>query len=78
MSGFTDPVSRQALESLAAGIAVGHRLIAPGDEAALLDEEGRSIVSTVVARDLLARLGHPACVVTKTAVGRPRRGCVYR
>jgi len=56
------PGPRQALESLAA----------------LLDEEGRSIVSTVVARDLLARLGHPACVVTKTAVGRPRRGCVYR
>ncbi len=81
--GFSDPVLQQALESLAPGIALGHRRIAPGDEAALLDEEARSIVSEVVAvrrasgaarlvaRDLLARLGHPGCAVPKIASGAP-------
>jgi 4'-phosphopantetheinyl transferase EntD len=83
MSGFTGPALQQALESSAPGVAVGHRLIAPGDEAALLDEEARSIVSKVVAvrrasgaarlvaRDLLGRLGHPACPVPKVASGAP-------
>lgn len=83
MSGFSDVALRGALDGLAPGIAVGHRLIAPGDEAALLDEEARSIASTVVAvrraggaarlvaRALLARLGHPGCAVPRAASGAP-------
>lgn len=83
MSGLIDPALQQALAGLAPGIAVGHRLIAPGDEAALLDDEAQSITSTViaarrasgtarlVARELLERLGHPACAVPKSISGAP-------
>ncbi|MEZ5788024.1 MAG: 4'-phosphopantetheinyl transferase superfamily protein [Xanthobacteraceae bacterium] len=79
----TNPVLQGALAGLAPGIAVGHRLIAPGDDVALLDEEAQSITSAVVAvrrasgtarlvaRDLLKRLGYPACSVPKTKSGAP-------
>lgn len=65
------------------GIAIGHRLIAAGDETALTDDEAQSIASEVaavrrasgaarlVARELLARRGHPACPLPKTASGLP-------
>ncbi|NVO12431.1 MAG: 4'-phosphopantetheinyl transferase superfamily protein [Rhodoplanes sp.] len=83
MSTRTDPALQQALDALAPCISIGHRLIAPGDEAALTDDEARSIATTVLAvrrasgsarlvvRDLLARLGHPGCAVLKTASGAP-------
>lgn len=78
-----DPALRQVLHGLAPGIAVGHRVILPGDDTGLLDEEARSIVSTVpamrrasgaarrVARELLARLGHPGCPLPKSPSGAP-------
>lgn len=82
-SASIDPNLQQALENLAPGIVVGHRLITSGDEAALSDDEAQSIGSTVVAvrrasgaarliaRELLARLGHPPCPLPKTASGLP-------
>lgn len=82
-SSSIDPALERALNALAPGIAVGHRLIAPGDEAALSDDEARSIASEVaavrrasgaarlVARELLARLGQPPCPLPKTASGLP-------
>lgn len=83
MSTFTEPALQQALDALAPGVVVGHRLIAPGDEAALTEDEALSIASTVlsvrrasgaarrVVRDLLAPFGHPGCAVLKTASGAP-------
>lgn len=83
MSSFIDPTLQQALAGLTPGIAVGHRLITEGDETALLADEAQSIASDVrsvrrasgtarlVARELLARYGHPACSVPKTASGAP-------
>jgi 4'-phosphopantetheinyl transferase EntD len=83
MSSFTDSALQQALDTLSPRVVVGHRVIAPGDEAALTDDEAGSIATTVlavrrasgaarlVARDLLARLGHPGVAVLKTASGAP-------
>jgi len=65
------------------GIAIGHRLITPGDEAALLPEEAPAFAASVVtvrrasgaarivARELLRRLGHPDCALPKTSSGAP-------
>ncbi|RAI44661.1 hypothetical protein CH341_07890 [Rhodoplanes roseus] len=83
MLASCDPTLQRALDSLVSGIVVGHRLIAPGDEAALLDAEASSIVSSivavrrasgaarVVARELLAGLGHAGCALPRTASGAP-------
>lgn len=78
-----DPVLQRALDALLPGVAIAHRVIAPGDEAALLEAEQDSIVSSVVAvrrasgaarvvvRRLLAGFGHPGVAVVRTASGAP-------
>jgi 4'-phosphopantetheinyl transferase EntD len=65
------------------GLLLGHRLISPGDEQALLDEEAASIASPViavrrasgaariVARQLLAQLGYPRVPLPRGASGAP-------
>ena len=81
---FTDPSLQRELNALAPpGLLIGHRLISPGDEHALLDEEAGSIASTVVgarrasgaarivARELLAQLGHSRALLPKSASGEP-------
>ena len=79
-----DPALEHVLNALAPpGLLIGHRLISPGDEDALLGEEAASIFSTVVAvrrasgaarivaRELLAQLGHPRAPLPKSASGAP-------
>ncbi|HKS63846.1 MAG TPA: 4'-phosphopantetheinyl transferase superfamily protein [Xanthobacteraceae bacterium] len=79
-----DPLLQRELDALAPpGLLIGHRLISPGDEEALLGEEAVSIASTVVgarrasgaarivARALLAQLGHPRAPLPKSASGAP-------
>jgi 4'-phosphopantetheinyl transferase EntD len=81
---FVDPSLQRELDALAPpGLLIGHRLISPGDEDALLGEEAASIASTVVsarrasgaarivARELLAQLGHPRAPLPKGASGAP-------
>ncbi|HVX99444.1 MAG TPA: 4'-phosphopantetheinyl transferase superfamily protein [Pseudorhodoplanes sp.] len=79
-----DPVLAEALRTIAApGLLVGHRLISPGDEGALLPPEAASITSKVpatrrasgaariVARRLLAELGEGTPAIPKGASGAP-------
>ena len=79
-----DPSLQREINALASpGLLIGHRLISPGDEDALLDEEAGSIASTVVgarrasgaarivARELLAQLGHSRALLPKSASGEP-------
>jgi 4'-phosphopantetheinyl transferase EntD len=79
-----DPALERALDSLALpGLLIGHRLIAAGDELALLDEEAQSIASPavavrrasaaarIVARQLLAQLGFAASPLPKDQAGVP-------
>jgi 4'-phosphopantetheinyl transferase EntD len=84
-SGSTvDPVLQRDIDAIAApGLLIDHRLISPGDEDALLDEEMASIASPlvgarrasgaarIVARELLARLGHGRVPLPKGASGEP-------
>jgi 4'-phosphopantetheinyl transferase EntD len=65
------------------GLMLGHRLISPGDERALVGEEAASIASPViavrrasgaariVARQLLAQLGYPRVPLPRSASGAP-------
>jgi 4'-phosphopantetheinyl transferase EntD len=65
------------------GILLNHRVIAPGDELALLPEELGAFANSVVkvrrasgaarmaARELLARLGHTRCALPKSEMGAP-------
>ena len=65
------------------GLLIGHRVISPGDENALLDEEAASIASPIlavrrasgaariVARALLVRLGYANAAIPKGASGEP-------
>jgi len=75
---------KAALEALAPpGVAVGCRQIREGDESALFPEEAEPIRQFVlasrcasgaarrVARDLLARFGHPDCPLPKSPGGAP-------
>lgn len=84
MIGTVDPSFQRALDSLSSpGIVIGHRLISPGDELALLAEEADSMASRsdavlrasgaarIVGRQLLARLGNPRCAVPRGPVGAP-------
>ena len=84
MTEPVDPALQRAIETLSApGILIGHRLISPGDELALLAEEAHSITSPligvrrasgaarIVGRALLARLGYAACAVPKSPSGAP-------
>jgi 4'-phosphopantetheinyl transferase EntD len=79
-----DPVLERDMASLVLpGLLVGHRLIAAGDENALLDAEaascGASVIARrrasgaarIVARGLMARLGVENGLVPKDASGAP-------
>ena len=79
-----DPSLQSAIDALAfPGVVIGHRLISPGDEDALLPEEAPAFASTVVkvrrasgsarivARQLLKRLGHRECALPRTSGGAP-------
>src|SRR5260221_10912756 len=79
-----DPSLQSAIDALAfPGVVIGHRLISPGDEDALLPEEAPAFASSVVkvrrasgsarivARQLLKRLGHPECALPRTSRGAP-------
>jgi 4'-phosphopantetheinyl transferase EntD len=83
MSGV-DQAFDAALGALSVpGILIGHRAIAPGDEDALLPEEAPAFAASVTkvrrasgaariaAREILTRLGHPACALPKDAAGVP-------
>jgi 4'-phosphopantetheinyl transferase EntD len=73
-----------AIERLAVpGIMIGHRLISPGDERALMPEEAFGFISSVakvrrasgaariVARELLSRAGYGTCAVPRGPSGAP-------
>ena len=79
-----DPTLQRDIDNVALpGMLIGHRLISPGDEHALLDQEAASIVTSVadmrrasgaariVARELLAQLGYPNVAVPRGASGEP-------
>jgi 4'-phosphopantetheinyl transferase EntD len=79
-----NPHLQQTIDVVAApGILVGHRMIAPGDEFALLPEElvafARSVAKVqrasgaarIVARELLLRLGRRASPLPKSSSGAP-------
>jgi 4'-phosphopantetheinyl transferase EntD len=85
MTADADPLLQAAIAALAPpGVLIGHRLIAMGDEAALLPPERRAFAASIVkvqrasgaarlvARDLLARLGHPGVALPKSPSGAPR------
>ena len=80
----TDPLFQSAIDTLAfPGVAVGHRLISPGDEHALLKEEVPALAASVVkvrrasgaarivARQLLTQLGYANCALPKGPTGAP-------
>ncbi len=82
MTADADPLLQAAIAALAPpGVLIGYRLIAPGDEAALLPPERPAFAASVVkvqrasgaarlaARDLLARLGHPGAALPKSPSG---------
>ena len=84
MTATTDPSLELAIAALdVPGIKIAHRLIAPGDEHALLPREAGAFPSSVVgvrrasgaarlvARQLLARLGIPDCELPKSPSGAP-------
>src|SRR2546428_5206167 len=81
-----DPSFQSAIDALCfPGVVIGHRLISPGDEDALLPEEAPAFASSVVkvrrasgsarivARQLLKRLGHPECALSRNSGGAPAR-----
>jgi 4'-phosphopantetheinyl transferase EntD len=65
------------------GVIIGHRVISPGDEHALLPEEAGAFAASVVkvrrasgaarivARGLLAKIGRPQCALPKGEGGAP-------
>jgi 4'-phosphopantetheinyl transferase EntD len=80
----TDPLFQSAIDTLSVpGVTVGHRLISPGDEHALLEDEAPAFAASVVkvrrasgaarivARQLLTQLGHPCCALPKGPAGAP-------
>jgi 4'-phosphopantetheinyl transferase EntD len=84
MTNTIDSSLQAAIDALAVpGVMIGHRLIAPGDEHALMPEEAPAFAASVVkvqrasgaarivARELLARLGHADCAVPKASSGAP-------
>jgi len=84
MIAHTDSTLQSALDALALpGVAIGHRLISPGDENALLPKEAPAFAASVVkvrrasgaarivARQLLTRLGERECALPKAASGAP-------
>jgi 4'-phosphopantetheinyl transferase EntD len=84
MSSTLDPALESAIERVCLpGILIGHRLISPGDEYALRPDEVSAFASSatkvrrasgaarIVARKLLAQLGHRDCTVPKAPSGAP-------
>jgi 4'-phosphopantetheinyl transferase EntD len=84
MIASIDSSFQSAIDTLSLpGIMIGHRLISPGDERALTPEEAPAFAASVVevrrasgaarivARELLARLGHPECALPKSPSGAP-------
>ena len=84
MTPATSPLLRHCIDAMAvSGILVAHRLIAAGDEQALLPEEyeafARSVLKVrrasgaarIVARELLQQLGAPPHSIPKSASGAP-------
>lgn len=80
----TDSVLQHAIDALAVpGVLIGHRLIAPGDELALLPAELDALATSVdkvrrasgaariVARGLMVQLGQVQQAVPKAASGAP-------
>jgi 4'-phosphopantetheinyl transferase EntD len=83
MNATTSPLAR-AIEAMSVpGILVDHRLIAEGDELALLPAEMVAFAGSVlkvrrasgaariVARTLLSRFGHAPCAIPKSTAGMP-------
>jgi 4'-phosphopantetheinyl transferase EntD len=79
-----DPSLQRAMESITVpGLLLGHRLIAVGDENALLPEEAALIASAlpdvrrasgaarIVARELMARLGAASTAIPREPSGMP-------
>ena len=84
MTTARDPLLQRSIDAMAVpGILIDHRLIANGDEFALLPEEFRAYASSVikvrrasgaariVARELFLRLGHAQRALPKSASGMP-------
>jgi 4'-phosphopantetheinyl transferase EntD len=84
MTPITDPALQSAIDALAVpGVLVAHRLILPGDEDTLMTPERPALATSVVkvrrasgtarivARALLAQLGHARCPVPKAPSGAP-------
>ena len=84
MTMARDPLLQRSIDAMAVpGILIDHRLIAIGDESALLPEEFRAYASSVikvrrasgaariVARELFLRLGHAQRAIPKSASGMP-------
>jgi 4'-phosphopantetheinyl transferase EntD len=84
MSSTLDPALQSAIERICLpGIIIGHRLISSGDEYALRPDEVSTFASSatkvrrasgaarIVARKLLAQLGHRECTVPKAPSGTP-------
>jgi 4'-phosphopantetheinyl transferase EntD len=82
--GTVDPALQQAIDALAPpGLLIGHRVISPGDELALLDAEAAAMASAAadrrrasgaarhVARGLMARLGYAPLPIPKAPSGAP-------
>jgi 4'-phosphopantetheinyl transferase EntD len=79
-----DPSLRSAIDAMALpGIAIGHRLISPGDEHVLMPDEARALsrvvvkrrraagAARIVARQLLFRFGHAGCSLPNAPSGAP-------
>jgi 4'-phosphopantetheinyl transferase EntD len=84
MNVTTDTSLQNAIDAISfPGIMIGHRLISPGDEYALLPEEASAFASSVVkvrrasgaarivARQLLSGLGYMECALPRTPSGAP-------
>src|SRR5262245_4508073 len=84
MTGTIDSSLQSALAELAVpSVMIGHRVIQPGDDRALLPQEAPAFAASVekvrrasgaarvVARALLAQLGHPGWPVLKGTAGAP-------
>lgn len=84
MTKAIDPVLERALADLAMpGLLIGHRIIQPGDDAALLPAELATIPTSdlltrrasgaarIVARKFLAELGHEPVAIPKRVNGCP-------
>jgi 4'-phosphopantetheinyl transferase EntD len=84
MTSIHDSSLQQAIEGIALpGILVGHRVIAAGDETALLPDEVAAFAGSVIkvrrasgaariiARELLTKFGHAPGAIPKLASGAP-------